>query len=156
MQLFLENGLQLRRDTFVKTEFRYELSWRLLTPYDDTGREFKLHSAALRELMVFLHTPYLKPHDIEPELALEAEELDGETCLGDEDSNADRRLDLDKVNPLQAQLLIKHVKPKVTNCTAGSFSNRYKSGTLGCAGFWRQVMTVICCSPSQHLFIIQS
>jgi hypothetical protein len=89
MQLVLEDDLKLRRDTFVKTEFRYEVSWRILTPYDDTGRQFKLHSVALRELMVFLQTPYLKPDTIEPELVVEAKAPHEETSSGVEDSTTD-------------------------------------------------------------------
>jgi hypothetical protein len=105
MQLFLEDGLQLRRETFVKTEFRYELSWRLLTPYDETGRRFKLHSVALRELMVYLHTPYLKLDDVEPDpVAWNGKSK--KTSLADCSSNSgpDNHSDLDKVNILQAKL----------------------------------------------------
>lgn len=67
VQLVLDDGLQLRRDTWVKTEFRYEISSCLLTPYDDTGRQFKLHAVSFRALMDHLHTPYVKPHDVERE-----------------------------------------------------------------------------------------
>ena len=107
MQLFLDHGCQLRRDTFVKTEFRYEVSWRLLAPYDDTGRQFKLHAVSLRELMDYLHTPYVKPDDVEVErLPADAEKSWEETNADGDASIADNHSDdRDKVNFLQAQAL---------------------------------------------------
>lgn len=57
--MFLDGGVQLRKDTYVKTEFRYQVHWELLCHYDETGRDFNLHSVSYRDLMNHLHTPYM-------------------------------------------------------------------------------------------------
>lgn len=117
MQLFLDDSMQLRRDTFVKTEFRYQVSWRLLSPYDDTGRQFKLHPVAFRELLAFLRTPYVKP---------DADELFAEAGKSNENVDVDEypsidysHLDLDKVNLLQAQFFGENTIQGLTNTTIG-------------------------------------
>lgn len=119
MQLFLDDSMQLRRDTFVKTEFRYELSCRILTPYDHTGRQFKLHPVAWRELMAFLHTPYSKPGDVELERFSEA----GKSCECVDPheyvSIAENYSDRDKLNDPRAQLWGELMTQGVTNITTG-------------------------------------
>lgn len=127
MQLFLDGSLQLRRDTFVKTEFRYHVNWRLLTPYDDTGRQFKLHPVAFRELLDFLHTPYVKPDD---ELFAEAGMSNEDVDVDEYASIVNNHSDLDKVNLLQAQSFREYTMQGLTNTTTGSCC-RYQCWSVG-------------------------
>lgn len=64
VQLFLEDGLQLRRPSYVKTEWRYEIDWRLLEDYDGSEKVYRLHPVSYRDLMLYLRTPFV--HELPP------------------------------------------------------------------------------------------
>ncbi len=60
IQLFLEDGLRLRRESYVKTEWRYfGVGWNLLAPYDDSGRCSRLHAVSYQDLVRYIHTPFV-------------------------------------------------------------------------------------------------
>lgn len=102
-QLFLEGGMQLRRDSYVKTEFRWELSWELLDHYDDTGKEYKLHPVSYRDLMAYRHTPYTK--SLEPWPQIQAHDAQSTTENGldlEQKKNFADHPIADKVNSMQA------------------------------------------------------
>lgn len=93
--------MQLRRDTYVKTEFRWELSWELLDHYDDTGKEYKLHPVSYRDLMAYRHTPYTKPLEPLPQTQAHDAQSTTENGLDLEEHFADHPT-ADKVNSMQA------------------------------------------------------
>lgn len=154
MQLFLDDSLQLRRDTFVKTESRYELSLRVLTPYDDTGRQFKLHPVAFRELMAFLHTPYSKPDDVELELFAEPEKSFERMDSDGYASIAENHIDLDKVNSLQAQIFGESLAQGMTNTTTG-FCGGDTLWTVGMVWISASESSSGCCSYYFYLILSQ-
>ena len=83
VQLFLEDGLQLRRASYVKTEWRYEIGWELLEDYDGSERVFRLHPVSYRDLMLHLHTLFVhEPPPSSPSSGPRAGEFDiGSTDL---------------------------------------------------------------------------
>ena len=59
LQLFLEGGVELRRESYLKTEWRYEVPWIWLNHYDETGRILRLHPFSLWDLVErHLCTPF--------------------------------------------------------------------------------------------------
>lgn len=60
--------MELRRESYLKTEWRYEVPWTWLDRYDETGRILRLHPFSLRDLVerhlctpFKLETPYPTP-----------------------------------------------------------------------------------------------
>lgn len=92
IQLFLEDGLQLRRASYVKTEWRYKIGWELLEDYDGSEKEFRLHPVSFRDLLLHLHTPFVyESPPSSPSSARRAEEFDiGSTDLDVTHSDTDK------------------------------------------------------------------
>lgn len=64
VQLFLQDGRQLRKPSDVKTGWRDSIGWELLE--DDQGSEsgFRLYPVSYRDLMLHRRTPFV--HDLPP------------------------------------------------------------------------------------------
>lgn len=51
--------MELRRESYLKTEWRYEVPWTWLNRYDETGRIMRLHPFSLWDLVErHLCTPF--------------------------------------------------------------------------------------------------
>lgn len=51
--------MELRRESYLKTEWRYEIPWTCLDRYDETGRVLRLHPFSLWDLVErHLRTPF--------------------------------------------------------------------------------------------------
>lgn len=51
--------MELRRESYLKTEWRYEVPWTWLNRYDETGRNLRLHPFSLWDLVErHLCTPF--------------------------------------------------------------------------------------------------
>lgn len=94
VQLFLEDGLQLRRASYVKTEWRYTIGWELLEDYDGSGRTFRVHPVSLRDLMLHLHTPFV--HESPPSWPCHTQQVE-ESEIGSTELDVTPP-DADKVN----------------------------------------------------------
>lgn len=64
VQLFLQDGLQLPKPSYVKTEWRYRIGWGLLEDYRGSETGFRLHPVSYRDLMLHLRTPFV--HELPP------------------------------------------------------------------------------------------
>lgn len=60
--------MELRRESYLKTEWRYEVPWTWLNRYDETGRTLRLHPFSLWDLVErHLCTPFkLETHSPTP------------------------------------------------------------------------------------------
>lgn len=52
--------MELRRESYLKTEWRYEVPWTWLDRYDEAGRVLRLHPFSLWDLVErHLRTPFI-------------------------------------------------------------------------------------------------
>lgn len=56
IQLSLADGLELRKQSYVKTTCRYTLDYRLLHNYDHSGAPYKLRSDSMGALMAYINS----------------------------------------------------------------------------------------------------
>ena len=72
------------------------MHWELLCHYDETGRDFRLHSVSYRDLMNHLHTPYMPLSP--PSRSIPAQLIDPNEADSDRDGLNTDVSERDKVN----------------------------------------------------------